>query len=407
MMQEEWGSEESGWYRLGRRLRSDGAGDLFETTHPRLSTPCAIKIISPELTGQLDPRRAFASDLQALAPLGHPNIQQVLHVGDEGEGAFVVTERLEGRLLAERLEEQGTVRLHQALPIIRGAAAALQAAHAVGVVHGELNPRTIFIARMEGYDQGVVKVLDFGICRLRPADAAASLPADTIRYLAPEQAAGRSEEIDGRSDQYALALIAYRMLSGQDAFPGDSGLTVLYQIVHEKPLLDGLGEGGPEVEAVLRRALSHDRRDRFDSVVMFARALESAAGYATGTSPVLPRVTPPPSPALTSVPAMAPVPPPASVTRAPELISASRVEEDPYLQHPFFTSDDPRPRRRVVLVRRRHSRAGGLLLLVFGAAAAWAVGAWAMGWRPPLPWQHSPLWRQLHLPEVPAVAPGR
>jgi serine/threonine protein kinase len=373
-------------YRLGRRLEADSSGETFETAHPLIAGPCAIKILRRDLTTRPEAVQAFEADLRTLAQLRHPNILHIVDVGESSEGQLVVTERLEGRTLAERLAEQETVPLAQALPIIRGAVAALQAAHQLGISHGELNPRNLFLARMEGYEQGVVKLRDFGIVRLRALDAAASLPVETVRYLSPEQAGGRSGEIDGRTDQYALALIAYRMLCGIDVFAGDSGLSVMYAIVHETPDTAALEELAPAVEPVIRRALAKNRADRYESVMAFARALEAAVAVELGTPPPVVRRTPPPT----------------RVTPA--------EDPDPFLTHPFFTHDVPRPRRRrVVVLRRPPSRGGRTLAVLLAIAVSSLGGAIAAGWRPPLAWRQSALWHDLRLPGAmsPDEAPAR
>jgi serine/threonine protein kinase len=370
-------------YRLGRRLESDSTGETFETSHTLIAGPCAIKILRRELTGRPDAAQAFETDLRALAQLRHPNVLHIVDVAEALEGHLVVTERLEGRTLAERLAEQGTLPLAQAVPIIRGAAAALQAAHQIGITHGELNPRNIFLARMEGYEQGVVKLREFGIAKLRALDAAASLPVEIVRYLSPEQAAGRSGDVDGRTDQYALALIAYRMLCGSDVVDGDSVLSVLSAIVHEQPVTAPLAEVAPAVEPVIRRALARSRADRYESVVAFARALETAVATQLGTPPpVLTRPTP------IQVP----------VNQLP-VNAAPAVDPDPFLTHPFFSPEMPRPRRRrVIIVRRRRSGTAQALLVMLAIGAASLAGAMAAGWRPPLAWRQSALWNDLRLP---------
>jgi serine/threonine protein kinase len=360
-------------YRLGRRLESDSAGETFETSHPLIAGPCAIKLLRPELTSRPEAAQAFEADLRALAQLRHPNILHIVDVGESLDGHLVVTERLEGRPLAERLAEQEVLSLTQAVPIVRGAAAALQAAHQLGITHGELNPRNVFLARMEGYEQGVVKLRDFGIARLRALDAVAELPVEIVRYLAPEQASGRAGDIDGRTDQYALALITYRMLCGMDVFTADSVLSLLTAIVHERPDTEALAEIAPSVEP---------RADRYESVVAFATALEHAVAIQLGAPPPVSRRTPTPIP-------LAPSGPPA--------------DPDPFLTHPFFNAETPRPRRRrVVLMRRRPTHGGRSLLVLLAIVGASLAGAVAAGWRPPLSWRQSPLWHDLHLP---AAAP--
>lgn len=389
------GDSGGGWYRIGRRIESGVTGEVFEATHPRLPGPCAIKVLPPALTDRIDALPRFHADVEAVAALRHPNVLQVIEVGSRPDiPAFVVTERLDGQTLAERLGRRSRVPISQAVAIVKGVAAGLQAAHHAGVAHGALNPGSIFLARSEGYEHGIVKLLDFGIIRLCSVDTVASSPAETIRYLSPEQAAGQVDEVDVRSDQFALAAIAYLMLSGRDAYPGDSAVSVLYELVHGQPSPQRIAEGGAAVEAVIRRGLARDRRHRFDSISDFAHAFAISAGAEQ-------RHTPSPAPA----PA---VPPPAVVIPATAAAAQAGSKDDgsDLFTHPFFQPSPeearPRrgPRRRVRLIRRRPpARGGRLLLLLLGLAIAWLAGALAYGWRPPLEWRQSRLWQELGLPK--------
>jgi serine/threonine protein kinase len=392
----EGGSGTVGGYRLGRTLESGVTGEVLEATHDGLAGSCAIKILRAALTDRSEALPFFRADVETVAALRHPNILQVLEVGSRPDvPAFVVMERLDGRSLGDRLGMRNQIPLRRAVQIVRGVASGLQAAHHAGVVHGEINPRNVFLASSEGYEHGLVKLLDFGIVRLRSVDAVAALPVETIRYLAPEQAAGRSDEIDVRSDQFALAAIAYRMLSGRDAFPGDSAVDVLYQIVHGQPSREPIAEGGPPVEAVIRQALAKDRRLRFDSVGAFAHALTAAAGVDARPTPPPIVVEPAPAPVEVPAPVVVPAPAPPPVQVHVHLPDDGRD----LFTHPFFEPPPPRRRRprRVIWLRRR-SHGGRTMLLVTGVALAWLTGALAIGWRPPLTWRQSPLWHQLNLP---------
>jgi eukaryotic-like serine/threonine-protein kinase len=402
----EGGNGTVGDYRLGRTLESGVTGEVFEATHEGLAGSCAVKILRAALTDRIEALPLFRADVEAVAALRHPNVLHVLEVGSRPDvPAFVVTERVDGRSLADRLGAKNRLPLRRAVQIVRGIASGLQAAHHAGVVHGELNPRNVFLASSEGHEHGLVKLLDFGIVRLRSIDEVASLPVETIRYLSPEQAAGRTDEIDARSDQFALAAIAYRMLSGRDAFPGDSAVSLLYQIVHGQPAREPIAEGGPPVEAVIRQALARDPGLRFDSVGAFAHALTAAAGVDARPTPP-PIELPPPAPDATTAVAPAPVPAPAPAVAPAAPVPPVQVhvhlpdDGRELFTHPFFEREPQRPRRRRVRViwLRRRSRGGRVMLLVAGVALAWLTGALATGWRPPLAWRQSPLWHQLNLP---------
>ena len=240
----------------------------------------------------------FRTEVEAVSALRHPNIVHVIEVGTMPEGPpFVVMELLEGRLLGERLGDVRTLDIGETSMIIKSIASALQAAHARGVVHREINPGNVFLAEAEGYDMGFVKLLNFGIARLRTAGGDIGFSTEAARYMSPEQAQGRTDEIDGRSDQFALAALAYRSLSGTDAFHGDDAISVLYQVVHEEPQpLGQLVEVNPEIDAVIQRGLSKHKTDRYDSVMGFARALESAVHegktMVTASVPAMPTPVP-------------------------------------------------------------------------------------------------------------------
>ena len=225
---------------------------------------------------------------------------------------ILVMEHLEGRTLEEMLANRGAIALPEVVPTIKAIASALEAAHKVGVVHREVRPDNIFVADVTGYEQGFPKLLDFG--GLAPATPdlapAAILATAAARYLSPEQARGHAAEVDARTDQYALAALAYRMLSGTDAFGGNDVISVLYRILNEAPRpLTALARVDTTIDPIIRKAMSRDKRLRFDSVFVFAKALEDAAGMGSRMvrNPLLAMPTPSP---VRFVPSTAPAPVP-------------------------------------------------------------------------------------------------
>jgi serine/threonine-protein kinase len=170
----------------------------------------------------------------------------------------------------------------QVVSYVKQIASGLTAAHEHGVVHRDLKPQNIFVLKVKGHDQELIKIVDFGISKINAVTAtitSASTVIGTAQYMSPEQARGRIDEIDAKSDQFSLALIVYEMLTGQTAFQGDNVSSVVYQIVHEEPraLDDPSGPIPPLVAAVLKRALAKDKERRFPTVKAFADALEGAA----------------------------------------------------------------------------------------------------------------------------------
>ena len=270
-------------FSLGGPL-GQSEGEVYETHHPRLSGRFAMKLLKGAADASAEAIDHFRGDLEKIAALRHPNIVEVLEVGALPDGTPVmVMERLDGQTLSERLARRTAMPLSEVLPIVRGIATGLEAAHRVGVIHREIRPDNVFLAEIAGYEQGFVKLLDFGVAHLFWQGSLTrldshSMTAESARYLSPEQAEGRLHDVDARADQFALAAIAYRLLSGQDPFPGSDLGAVLERVKTAKPLpLAGLIACDARVDGVLAKALARDRGDRFESVLGFAKSLEAAA----------------------------------------------------------------------------------------------------------------------------------
>jgi serine/threonine protein kinase len=176
------------------------------------------------------------------------------------------------------------------VPIVEQVASAVAAAHGRGVVHRELKPQNIFLVRTDGQKREFVKVLDFGISKVRTGEALTgdSKLVGTPRYMAPEQARGLQDEVDGRTDEFALAVIAYEMLTGCAPFAGTDVPSTLFQVVHQepRPLAELSLPAGAVLDPVLRRALSKEKADRFLSVIEFAEAFAAAAQTTSGDAPM-------------------------------------------------------------------------------------------------------------------------
>ena len=192
----------------------------------------------------------------------------------------MVMEFLDGEDLEGRLRRVVRMAPAATLHVVKQVASALTATHQQGIVHRDLKPANIYLLNVAG-EVDFVKVVDFGISKVRAAVTRltqASVVMGSPQYMSPEQALGRVDEIDLRTDEWALASITWEMLSGRCPFTGEDVASLLYQIVHENPppLTTTVPGLRPEVEEVLRMALAKRREDRFASVGAFARALESA-----------------------------------------------------------------------------------------------------------------------------------
>jgi serine/threonine protein kinase len=274
----------SGTYRVERRIGHGGMGDVYLASHARLPGRFAVKILLPELIGNPEAFARFCREAEIMSQLRHPNIVQIFDFDNAPDGRpYFVMEYLEGRDLESRLATEGALPLPAVVRIVGSISSALAAAHGHGVIHRDLKPANVFLATVDGQTDEVVKVLDFGISKVR---AAARLSEDrdllgTPPYMAPEQARGHHDSVDGRTDQFALGAITYRMLTGRDPFQGEDPAALLYQVVHEDPpplatLVPATWDPGP-LQAVLDRALAKRPDDRWGGMLEFARAFESAA----------------------------------------------------------------------------------------------------------------------------------
>jgi serine/threonine-protein kinase len=244
-----------------------------------------------ELATNAEALNRFHREAMITSGLGHPHIVQVFDFSTTPLGQpFLAMEFLEGEDLDHRISRVGRLSPAETVHIVKQVASALAATHAQQIVHRDLKPANIYLLNVAGEDD-FVKVLDFGISKMRATNTKltkASALIGTPDYMSPEQAIGDSDDVDGHTDQWALACIAWECLCGKSPFCADSIPSMLFQVVHrDPPPLASKVSGLPQdIETVLRRALAKNKNDRFPNVMEFAHALEAAL---LGTVPV--RVT--------------------------------------------------------------------------------------------------------------------
>ena len=283
-----------GPYEIVSVLGAGGMGEVYEAKDTRLHRRVAIKVLPSDRQADPDRRRRFEREAQMIAALSHPHICVLHDFGQEGEADFLVMEHLVGETLAARLG-RGPLPLDLALRYAIEAALALDAAHRRGIVHRDLKPANIMLT-----DQGV-KLLDFGLAKLRPKppdeagapdDIAALLTnsmvsrpgliVGTLRYMAPEQLEG--EEADARTDIFALGAVIYEMATAHRPFDGDNRASLLAAILErDTPALCTLRPDAPPLlDQVVRKCLAKDPEDRWQSARDLAAGLKWIAG---GVSP--------------------------------------------------------------------------------------------------------------------------
>ncbi len=284
-----------GKYRVVRQLGEGGMGIVYEAHHPLLQKTVAIKVLRPELARMEERRDRFEAEARATAAIGHPNIVAVNDMGETADGAlYFVMDRLNGETLAERIGRLGKLDLRSAAVIALDVLSGLEAAHALMLVHRDLKPDNIFMARSPG-GREIAKVLDFGIAKAlasagkRKGGTQLGFTVGTPMYMAPEQALA-DPNIDARADLWALGVIFYEMVSGRPPFQSEDTVEVLTRVVsgNRAPLAAVCPEAPPALVALIESALTAERAKRPQTAGEFAGRLQQAVfGTAAPTPGVI------------------------------------------------------------------------------------------------------------------------
>ncbi len=279
-----------GRYTIRAPLGRGGMGEVYLAHDPDLDREVALKVLRGDVVQ--DPRRLelFVSEARAASRLNHPNVVAVYDAGQHEGRRFIVSERLQGRTLADRLRE-GPLPSSQAIAVAQQVASGLAAAHRAGILHRDLKPGNVFLA-----EDGTVKLLDFGLAQWLPPAVRAESGAFTAGpptpegeevmgtpgYMSPEQV--RGDGLDPRSDLFSLGAVLYEMLSGQRAFAGRTEVAVLAAILaSDPPPLPARGIPAPLVR-IVRRLLEKEPAARFGSAHDLGLALQALEDGARGRS---------------------------------------------------------------------------------------------------------------------------
>ena len=272
-------------YVLHERIGSGAMGLVWRASRVHLGEDVAVKTLRPDLSGNAELVSRFVTERQAVVGIRHPNLVQVHDLVVEADTLAIVMDLVDGPDLRQHLAIIDALSVTDALALIDGVLAGLEAVHAAGIVHRDVKPENLIL---EGGAVERVRLTDFGIARVRdaPSLTRASGAIGTPTYMAPELAG--SEDPTPAVDQYAAGVLLYELLAGRPPFDGGSVMAVLAQHLAEAPMqLPGIPD---ELWPVLERMLSKDPAQRFASCAAARKALMSAM---SGTEPAVLIATPP------------------------------------------------------------------------------------------------------------------
>ncbi len=244
-------------YEILAPLGAGGMGEVFRARDTRLDREVAIKALPADFANDADRLKRFEQEARATSATNHPNILTVYDIGQHTGAPYIVAELLEGEELRAQLDN-GALPVRKAIDYARQIADGLAAAHAKGIVHRDLKPENLFVTA-----DGRVKILDFGLAKLRPQqtmNAGSEVATQkkitdpgtvlgTVGYMSPEQV--RGQEADQRADIFSFGMILYEMLSGKRAFTGESMADVMSAILKEDP--PELSESNAKISPALDR----------------------------------------------------------------------------------------------------------------------------------------------------------
>jgi len=220
-------------YRLEERLAAGGMGVLYRATDLKLGRSVAVKVLSRQLAPEETAKARLLREARAASALDHPNIGAIHHIEEQDGELFIIMALYQGETLKQRLKK-GPLPVGEALQVLRQMALGLEAAHRAGIVHRDIKPANVLRT-----DDGIVKILDFGLAKLTSDSQAATAVTQTgetmgtVPYMSPEQLRGQA--VDVRSDLWSFGVVAYELLAGVTPFQADSSAATAMRILNEEP----------------------------------------------------------------------------------------------------------------------------------------------------------------------------
>ncbi len=364
------GESFAGW-RVERELAHGGMGVLYLARHPRLPRTDVIKVLSPQLSADQRFRDRFLAEATRMSTLSHPHVMPIYDSGTTADGTlYLVMPYVAGGDLRQLIRSTGPLDPRRASRLLSQIAAALDAAHRIGVVHRDVKPENVLLSSVEPEDNDHALLTDFGISREELSPTTLTATGElllTPAYAAPEQALGKT--VDSRADQYALACILVELLTGRPPYENDAPVVMLMAHLQEPAPALAAELGLPaQLDDVLARAMAKNPDERYGSCRDFAHAvravLDPAGARATGDNA---------KPTVPSAPAPVPVqgPPPAATTpipASPGQFGPAATAPGPPAPLPPFPGPPARQRGR-----RRTGLIVAAVVVLAGAVAGVAV----------------------------------
>ncbi|CAN5169774.1 hypothetical protein BH20ACI2_BH20ACI2_02720 [soil metagenome] len=260
-----------GRYHIRELIGTGGMGQVFLADDSELNRPVAFKVLHEEVAGDKERVRRFIQEARAASALNHPNILTIYEIGTFETARFIVSEYVDGETLRDRMRSGLTPA--ESVEITCQIAAALQAAHAAGIVHRDIKPENIMLR-----EDGLVKVLDFGLAKLSEADDQPIGPAapaisrfqtspglvmGTVAYMSPEQARGQA--VDSRTDLWSLGVVFHEMLTGESPFEGESVTELVSSILKNAAVTVSADKLPPELRPICTKSLAKNKEARYQS----------------------------------------------------------------------------------------------------------------------------------------------
>jgi serine/threonine protein kinase/Tol biopolymer transport system component len=278
-----------GRYEIRSKIGEGGMGEVYLAQDTELDRKVALKILPIELAAHQDRMRRFTQEAKAAAALNHPNIAHIYEIGEREGIHFIAMEFVDGSTLRQLIHVTQT-ELTKLLRHLQHAAEGLAKAHAAGIVHRDLKPDNIMVTR-----DGHAKILDFGLAKLieQPISRSGSSEVataimqqhstpgaiiGTVGYMSPEQAQGKINEIDHRSDIFSFGCILYEAVTGRRAFEGKDAVESLNKIIREPvtPVSELNPDAPADLQRIIRRCLAKDADDRYQTIKDVAIELKEA-----------------------------------------------------------------------------------------------------------------------------------